>query len=77
MAARIALGLVDDLSGLLTTLLNGSHSVVAGRLAGAFRALGRTAYADSIVNTMKSADYVVIENSPFDVASSSRTPPLT
>ena len=68
MAARIALGLVDDLSGLLTTLLNGSHSVVAGRLAGAFRALGRTAYADSIVNTMKSADYVVIENSPFDVA---------
>jgi hypothetical protein len=67
VAARIALGLVEDLSELLTVLLNGSHSVVAGRLAGAFRALGRAAHADTIVSTMKSADYVVIETSPFDV----------
>ena len=67
VAARIALSLVEDLGGLLTVLLNGSHSVVAGRLAGAFRALGRAAHADNIVSTMKSADYVVIETSPFDV----------
>ena len=66
VAARIALSLVDDLTALLTVLLDGSRSVVAGRLAGAMRALGRTAQADSIVNTMKSADYVVIEASPFD-----------
>lgn len=67
VAARIALSLVEDLSALLTVLLNGSHSVVAGRLAGALRALGRTAHADTIVRTMKSADYVVIETSPFEV----------
>jgi hypothetical protein len=67
VAVRIALSLVEDLTEILTVLLNGSHSVVAGRLAGAFRALGRTAHADNIVNTMKSADYVVIETSPFDV----------
>ena len=67
LAARIALSLVDDLTELLTVLLNGSHSVVAGRLAGALRALGRTEQANNLVNTMKSADYVVIETSPFDV----------
>lgn len=67
VAARIALSLVEDLTRLLTVLLNGSHSVVAGRLAGALRALGRTAQADHIVKTMKSAGYVVIETSPFDV----------
>ena len=67
MSARISLSLIEDLTELLTVLLDGSHSVVAGRLAGALRALGRTAQANNIVNTMKSADYVVIETSPFDV----------
>ncbi|WP_304764410.1 Fic family protein [Rhodoferax sp.] len=67
VAARIAMSLVEDSTELLTVLLNGSHSVVAGRLAGAFRALGRTALADNIVQTMKSAAYVVLESSPFDV----------
>jgi hypothetical protein len=67
LAARIALSLVEDSAELLTVLLNGSHSVVAGRLAGALRALGRAVHADNIVSTMKSADYVVIETSPFDV----------
>ena len=71
VAARIALSLVEDLTELLTVLLNGSHSVVAGRLAGALRALGRTAHADNIVSTMKSADYVVNETSPFDVVPAS------
>lgn len=70
MAARIAMSLVEDATELLTVLLNGSHSVVAGRLAGALRALGRTALADNIVQTMKSAGYVVLESSPFDVAPS-------
>ena len=64
------MSLVEDLTELLTVLLNGSHSVVAGRLAGAFRALGRTALADNIVQTMKSAGYVVIESNPFDVTAS-------
>lgn len=67
VAARITMSLVEDSTELLTVLLDGSHSVVAGRLAGAFRALGRAAQADNIVKTMKSAGYVVIETSPFDV----------
>lgn len=67
VAARITLSLVEDSTELLTVLLNGSHSVIAGRLAGAFRALGRTSQADTLVNTMKSVGYVVIESSPFDV----------
>ncbi|PKO62574.1 MAG: cell filamentation protein Fic [Betaproteobacteria bacterium HGW-Betaproteobacteria-18] len=67
VAARIAMSLIDDSTELLTVLLNGSHSVVAGRLAGALRALGRAALADNIVQTMKSAGYVVLESSPFDV----------
>ncbi len=70
VAARIAMSLVEDSTALLTVLLNGSHSVVAGRLGGAFRALGRAALADNIVQTMKSAGYVVIESNPFDVTTS-------
>lgn len=66
VAARIALSLLEDESALLAVLLNGSHSVVAGRLAGALRALGRTEQANNLVSTMKSADYVVIETSPFE-----------
>lgn len=65
MAARIALGLVDE-TELLQLLLDGSHSVIAGRLAGALRALGRHDAATAIVATMRSADYVVQEVSPFD-----------
>jgi Fic family protein len=67
VAARIAMSLVEDSTELLTVLLNGSHSVVAGRLSGAFRTLGRAAQADNIVKTMKSAGYLVIETSPFDI----------
>lgn len=66
IAARIALGLVDE-TELLQLLLDGSHSVIAGRLAGALRALGRSDAATAIVETMRSADYVVQETSPFEV----------
>jgi len=67
VAARIALSLVEDLTALLTVLLNGSHSVVAGRLAGALRTLGRTEQANKLVDTMKSAAYVVADSCPFEV----------
>ncbi|MBT9499881.1 MAG: Fic family protein [Burkholderiaceae bacterium] len=66
MAARIALGMVDE-TELLQLLLDGSHSVIAGRLAGALRVLGRDEGATAIVETMRSADYTVQEASPFDV----------
>ncbi len=72
LAARIALGMVDDTAPLLQRLLDGSHSVVAGRLAGAFRAVGRADFANSIAGAMRSAGYTVQEVSPFDAA----PPPL-
>ncbi len=66
LAARIALGMVDDTAPLLQRLLDGSHSVVAGRLAGAFRAVGRADFANSIIGTMRGAGYTAQESSPFD-----------
>jgi len=63
---RAALAMVRDGSGLLARLLEGGHSKIAGRLAGAFRNNGRDRIADEIVKTMSAAGYVVRENDPFD-----------
>lgn len=64
--ARACLAMVKDGSILLEKLLNGGHSVVAGRLAGAFRNINNNKLADNILKTMKSAGYVIRENDPFD-----------
>lgn len=65
LAATIALCSLDDASDLTRTLLKGSHSVVAGRLAGALRAVGRPEMAEEIVRTMRSAGYKVLETNHF------------
>lgn len=62
---RIALSLIRDSSDILSKLLDGGHSVVAGRLAGAFRNIGMNRIADDIMNTMQRAGYNVRENDPF------------
>jgi fido (protein-threonine AMPylation protein) len=62
---RVMLGSLRDASELLRRLLDGGHSVVAGRLAGALRRIERPALAEEIVSTMKAADYVVRETDPF------------
>ena len=64
--ARAALSLVRDPSDLLARLLEGGHSVIAGRLAGSFRNIGRDRVADDIVKTMRAADYDVREADPFE-----------
>jgi len=64
--ARTALALIRDASQVLDPLLSGGHSVVAGRLSGAFRNIGNTRIADDIVNTMRSAGYDIREQDPFD-----------
>jgi hypothetical protein len=46
-------------------LPDGGRSVVAGRLAGALRNIGKNRMADDIINTMKKADYDVLESDPF------------
>ncbi|MBN2661311.1 MAG: cell filamentation protein Fic, partial [Tannerellaceae bacterium] len=63
--ARACLAMVKDASVLLTKLLDGGHSVIAGRLAGAFRNIGNARIADTILKTMKSAGYDVREEDPF------------
>ncbi len=63
--ARICLSMIKNPSEILSVLLNGGHSVIAGRLAGAFRNTGIDRFADDIVNTMKSAGYDVRETDPF------------
>lgn len=66
---RAALTMVSDASGLLARLLEGGHSTIAGRLAGAFRNIGRDDIADSITGTMEAAGYTVRETDPFETAS--------
>ena len=49
--------MIRDASDLLARLLDGGHSTIAGRLAGAFRNSGRGALADEITQTMSAAGY--------------------
>ena len=63
---RTALSTVRDASEILSPLLEGGNSTVAGRLAGAFRNIGNERIADAIIKTMKSVGYDVRENDPFE-----------
>ncbi len=63
---RTALMMIRDASELLNILLDGGHSKIAGRLAGAYRNLGQDKIADDILKTMKSAGYDVREKDPFE-----------
>jgi fido (protein-threonine AMPylation protein) len=65
---RAAIAMVRDASDVLAVLLEGGHSTIAGRLAGAFRNAGREHIADQIIRTMKSAGYTVVETDPFESA---------
>ncbi|MEX2260416.1 MAG: Fic family protein [Bryobacteraceae bacterium] len=62
---RVVLASIRDASEVLRRLLDGGHSVIAGRLAGALRHIERPALADEIVTTMKAAGYDVRESDPF------------
>ncbi len=66
--AQVMLAATKDSSEFLSRLLEGGHSVVAGRIAGALRRVGRADAADEIVRTMKSAGYNVREVDPFKPA---------
>ena len=63
---RTALSLIRDASEILGLLLAGGHSTIAGRLAGAFRNIGRDRIADEIIKTMSAAGFDVRETDPFD-----------
>jgi hypothetical protein len=61
----VVLASIRDASDVLRRLLDGGHSVVAGRLAGAFRRTGRPEFADEIITTMRAVGYDVRETNPF------------
>jgi hypothetical protein len=63
---RAALAMVQDASDVLSRLLAGGRSTIAGRLAGAMRNIGRVQVADTIVATMQAAGYAVNESDPFE-----------
>ena len=63
---RAALAMVRDASEVLDRLLEGGHSTIAGRLAGALRNIGRHRIADNIIQTMRAAGYSIREHDPFE-----------
>jgi fido (protein-threonine AMPylation protein) len=63
--ARTAMAMIRDASDLLARLLDGGHSTIAGRLAGAFRNGGRGMLADEVTHAMSAAGYAVRETDPF------------
>jgi hypothetical protein len=64
--ARTVLTMFSDASEILARLLDGGHTTIAGRLAGAFRNIGRERIADDIVRAMQAGGYSVRETDPFD-----------
>jgi hypothetical protein len=62
---RAALSMIPDATEILRRLLGGGRSVVAGRLVGGFRNIGRDEIADRILGAMRAAGYVVHETDPF------------
>ncbi len=66
LTLRAALAMVPDASDVLARLLDGGHSKIAGRLAGAFRNIGRDQIADNLLGTMQSAGYTINESDPFE-----------
>jgi hypothetical protein len=63
---RTALSMMKDSSEILRLLLEGGHSIFAGRLAAAFRNNGQERIADDIVKTMNAASYNIRETDPFE-----------
>ena len=64
--ARTILATIADASQVLALLLDGGHSVIAGRIAGAFRNIGRDRIAEEILSGMSAAGYTVRETDPFE-----------
>ncbi len=64
--ARAALAMVRHASDVLALLLEEGRTTVAGRLASAFRNIGRDHIANDIVKTMRTVDFNIRESDPFE-----------
>ena len=63
---RTALAMIRNASELLPFLLEKGHTVYAGRLAGAFRNIGKDKIADEILDAMRETGYDARETDPFN-----------
>ena len=63
--AQTVLAGIEQTSGLLRRLLAGSNTVIAGRLAGAFRHIGREDSANEITRAMRETEHRLRETNPF------------
>lgn len=66
LEAQICLAQIKNIAPLLSLLLEGGHSKVAGRLAAAFERIGNTQHAESIKSAMLSAGYAFSKSDPFE-----------
>lgn len=66
LEARTCLSIIRDVSPVISAAIDGGHTTRAGRVAGAFRSIGRGDQADSLLSTMRQVGYVVMEENPFD-----------
>jgi len=65
MNAKIALLMLQDPSEITRYLLQDGMVQSAGRLAGAYRQIGREDFANAIIDTMKAAGFEPSEENPF------------
>lgn len=63
---RAALLQIRTAADILSLLLEGGHSTIAGRLAGAFRNIQQDRIANEILKTMNAVGYNVRETDPFE-----------
>lgn len=66
LTMRASLAMVKDSSDILKILVDNGQTTRAGRLAGAFRNIGRVAFADEIIGTMKRMGFDIREEDPFE-----------
>jgi fido (protein-threonine AMPylation protein) len=62
----IVMSQFNDASEILTILLKNSHTIIAGRLAGAFRFLKKDKIAKEIISAMRAAGHKLWESNPFE-----------
>jgi len=66
LCMRTALAMIKDSSEILKLLVDKGLTTRAGRLAGAFRNIGREGIANDIMDTMKRMGFDVREEDPFE-----------
>lgn len=75
LSMRTAIAQINNSSELLSLLVDKGLTLRAGRLAGAFRNIGRESIANDILSTMKRLGYDIREEDPFENTSTFQISP--